>query len=131
MRSRSASSNSRDENTLGGSVGAKTEAKVRSSADDLESLINLVKERLRSKAKRGRNSLGSISRNIITVLDPLEMTNIGGYFGRSQIIHTFVETNMKGNLDTIGRRIEPENVLGGVREKTKKDAADGMILQTA
>lgn len=59
----------------------------------------------------------------------MEVADIGRNVGDSQIVHAFVETNMEANLHAIGFGIAPQNVLGGVREEPKKDAAFGVILQ--
>jgi hypothetical protein len=61
----------------------------------------------------------------------MEMMDIWRNVSESQVIHTFIEPNVKGNLDAIGFGIIPHNVLGRSRKETKKDSALRMVLQAA
>ena len=49
------------------------------------------------------------------------MNNIGRNSIKWKIVHSFIETGMLGSLDTIGLRIVPDNVLGGIGEKAKEE----------
>ncbi len=50
--------------------------------------------------------------------------------GKGQVVHTFVETSMEGNLHALGFGVIPKDVLGGVGYKAEKDSTFGVILQT-
>lgn len=58
------------------------------------------------------------------------MLDVGREVSKREIIHAFVESNVKGNFDAIGLGVEPENVLRGIGKETEKDAKLGMVLQT-
>ena len=38
-----------------------------------------------------------------------------------EVIHSFIKTSMLGSLDSRGFRVIPHNILGSVRDETKKD----------
>ena len=64
-------------------------------------------------------------------MDTMEMMDFGRSVSKCQITHAFIKTNVECNLDATGLRIAPQNVLGDIQEKTKKDAMFHVVLQAA
>jgi hypothetical protein len=55
---------------------------------------------------------------------------LGGDISEREVVHALIKSNMEGNFYSISLRVEPEDVLCGVGEKTEKHATLGMILQS-
>jgi hypothetical protein len=64
-------------------------------------------------------------------MDTLEMSNIGRQIGSCEVIHAFIEARMEGDFDTLGVKIIPEDVLGGIAKETKEDSFTGVVLEFA
>ena len=102
---------SRDRDTIGGVL-----------AFDLHMTSQGVREGVGGKIKLIDGRLGGFGREGITLLEALEMNNIGGYSLSGQVVHALIKTSMLGSFDTFCFRVIPNNIFGGVREEAQEDA---------
>ena len=61
----------------------------------------------------------------------LEVANVGRKIGRWKVIHAFIKACMESYFDTVGVRVEPEDVRLGVREIANKDTEARVIAKAA
>ena len=109
------------------SVQEKTKSGM--AATDLESLGVSSGKGIEPEGELRNRRLSIFSRKRITLLSALEMHNIGRDLIQGQVIHAFIKPGMSGKLDLVCSWVISQDVLGGIRNETKKDAFDGVVAE--
>jgi hypothetical protein len=118
-----------DVGAVGGFIGLETETKERVRTSYRKRLVVFGDKRTELKTKVLRCSeFGVINGEGRAILSAMEMLDIGGKFVGGKVVHTFVETNVESNFDTMSGQIIPKYVFNGVGKVTKKNAFLSMRL---
>lgn len=91
--------------------------------------ISFLGERGQDESKGGNGSRSEFGREWCAVLSPMEMLDVGWYFGLGEIIHTLVKASVVGDFDTVRGDVVPKNVLEGVREVAKENAFADVVAE--
>jgi hypothetical protein len=116
--------------TVGSSVSGKMKAKGRGiCARDRDTKVAFGSKWSQSETKGWGQTFNRLGWQRRIILYTLEVLDIQGWVSIGEIIHTLVKVHMKSNFDSFGIQIIPQNVIGGIRQKTKEDAFASMKLQ--
>ena len=74
------------------------------------------------ESKSRRRQLSVIRGDGFAIISSNQMVNIWWHVNNWEIVHTFVEACMGGNLDAGRLEVMPENVASGVGNTAKEDA---------
>jgi len=123
-------SNRLDIDSLVQLVGSKDYSKGRVSVGAFELLGDKLGKGMNIEVEvTGSVNLFSFSWNRMSLLDAFQMLNVGRNAINRKVIHSFIKSYMRSDLDSLSINIIPKNVPSGVRHKSQENSLLGIIFE--